>query len=126
VNRERLMQNGTVIYLHALPEMLRERTRRSRHRPLLMRRTPWRASPSSMRCRDTLYREVAATVVESSPRRDRSLYARARGIAARSAAGMTKLQVALASGATTSHVAPGLIMQAGALLSPSCCRNRVR
>ena len=35
-NRLRLRENGTVLYLHADPSTLRERTRRSRHRPLLV------------------------------------------------------------------------------------------
>ena len=47
----RLKENGTVLYLHATPETLWERTRRSRHRPLLQAADPLRAARrSSTRC----------------------------------------------------------------------------
>ncbi len=65
-NRERLKLNGTVVYLHALPETLRERTRRSRHRPLLNAADPVARLAELYALRDPLYREVAATVVESN------------------------------------------------------------
>jgi shikimate kinase len=67
-NRERLKANGTVVYLHALPETLRERTRKSRHRPLLNAADPAARLAELYASRDSLYREVAASVVES--RRD--------------------------------------------------------
>jgi hypothetical protein len=60
------MQNGTVIYLHAVPEMLRERTRRSRHRPLLNAADPMARLAELYAVRDSLYREVATSVVESN------------------------------------------------------------
>jgi len=66
VNRERLKQNGTVVYLHAMPEMLRERTRRSRHRPLLNAADPLARLAELYLVRDCLYREVAVSVVESN------------------------------------------------------------
>jgi len=64
-NRERLKANGMVVYLHAPPTALYERTRRSRHRPLL--NTSDRASRLAelYAVRDPLYREVATSVVES-------------------------------------------------------------
>lgn len=65
-NRERLKQNGTVIYLHAMPELLRERTRRSRHRPLLNAADPIARLNELYAARDALYREVAVLVVESN------------------------------------------------------------
>jgi shikimate kinase len=65
-NRERLRANGTVIYLHALPETLRERTRRSRHRPLLNAADPLIRLAELYAARDALYRDVATTVIESS------------------------------------------------------------
>ena len=65
-NRERLKQNGTVIYLHAMPEMLRERTRRSRHRPLLNAADPIARLAELYAARDALYREVASVVIESN------------------------------------------------------------
>jgi shikimate kinase len=66
VNRERLKTNGTVVYLHALAETLRERTRRSRHRPLLNAADPVARLIELYAVRDPLYREVAAIVVESN------------------------------------------------------------
>jgi shikimate kinase len=64
-NRERLKANGTVIYLHALPGTLRERTRRSRHRPLLNAADPLARLMELYEARDPLYREVATRVIES-------------------------------------------------------------
>ena len=64
-NRERLQANGTVVYLHAPPETLRERTRRSRHRPLLNTADPGARLVELYSARDPLYREVAGCVVES-------------------------------------------------------------
>jgi shikimate kinase len=64
-NRERLKLNGTVVYLHALPETLRERTHRSRHRPLLNTADPGARLVELYNARDSLYREVAGRVVES-------------------------------------------------------------
>ena len=66
LNRERLKQNGTVVYLHAMPEMLRERTRRSRHRPLLNAADPIARLTELYAARDALYREVASIVIESN------------------------------------------------------------
>ena len=66
VNRERLKENGTVIYLHAMPELLRERTRRSRHRPLLNAADPIARLNELYTARDALYREVASLIVESN------------------------------------------------------------
>jgi shikimate kinase len=64
-NRERLKANGTVVYLHAEPATLRERTRRSRHRPLLDTPDPLARLAELYAQRDRLYREVADCVLES-------------------------------------------------------------
>jgi len=64
-NRERLKANGTVVYLHAHPSALRERTRRSRHRPLLNTADPAARLVELYATRDALYREVAECVIES-------------------------------------------------------------
>jgi shikimate kinase len=64
-NRERLKANGTVVYLHAEPTTLRERTRKSRHRPLLNTADPLARLMELYAQRDPLYREVADFVVES-------------------------------------------------------------
>jgi shikimate kinase len=64
-NRERLKANGTVVYLHALPETLRERTRRSRHRPLLNTADPSARLKELYAIRDALYRGIADRIIES-------------------------------------------------------------
>ena len=64
-NRERLAQGGTVLYLHAPPGTLWERTRRAKHRPLLQAPDPLARIRELYELRDALYREVADFVVES-------------------------------------------------------------
>ena len=64
-NRERLTQGGTVLYLHAAPATLWERTRHSKHRPLLQAPDPLARVQELYALRDALYREVADLVVES-------------------------------------------------------------
>ena len=64
-NRERLKQNGTVLYLHATPETLWERTRRGKHRPLLQAPDPFQRLKDLYAARDPLYRETADFVIES-------------------------------------------------------------
>jgi shikimate kinase len=64
-NRQALKQNGTVLYLHAAPDTLWERTRRSKHRPLLQAADPQARLNELYTFRDPLYREVADVVVES-------------------------------------------------------------
>jgi len=64
-NRERLKQGGTVLYLHAPPATLWERTRHSKHRPLLQAPDPFARVQELYAARDSLYREVADVVVES-------------------------------------------------------------
>ena len=64
-NRISLKQNGTVLYLHATPDTLWERTRRSKHRPLLQAADPQARLKELYVFRDPIYREVADFVVES-------------------------------------------------------------
>jgi shikimate kinase len=65
-NREKLKDGGTVLYLHAEPPTLWERTRRSRHRPLLNNTTDQLGRLVELYgMRDALYREVADIIVES-------------------------------------------------------------
>jgi shikimate kinase len=64
-NRTALKQNGTVLYLHATPDTLWERTRRSKHRPLLHAADPQARLNELYTFRDPVYREVADFVVES-------------------------------------------------------------
>jgi shikimate kinase len=64
-NREQLKANGTVVYIHAEPAALHERTRRSRHRPLLNTADPLARLHELYAFRDPLYREVADVILES-------------------------------------------------------------
>lgn len=64
-NRRLLSGNGTVVYLHAPVETLWERTKSSRHRPLLRTGDPLAKLRELYRFRDPLYREIAHIVVES-------------------------------------------------------------
>jgi len=68
-NRTRLRSGGTVLYLHAEPSTLRERTRKSRHRPLLNAADPLARLAELYAQRDPLYREVAHSVIESDRER---------------------------------------------------------
>ena len=65
VNRDCLKQNGSVLYLHATPATLWERTRRAKHRPLLQAPDPFERLKEIYAFRDALYRETADFVVES-------------------------------------------------------------
>lgn len=64
-NRARLKSGGTVIYLHAKPEVLWHRVRHSRHRPMLQAPNPLRRVEELYAFRDPLYREAADHVIES-------------------------------------------------------------
>ena len=83
-SRTRLKDNGTVVYLYAEPEVLWERVRNARHRPMLQAPDPRARLTELFNERDPLYREVADHVVPSD--RDaalrfvRSLEARAQKV----------------------------------------------
>ena len=64
-SRTRLRENGTVLYLHAKPEVLWQRLRGSRHRPMLQAADPRTRLVDLYTLRDPLYREVAHYVIES-------------------------------------------------------------
>ncbi|MGE5087786.1 MAG: shikimate kinase [Candidatus Levyibacteriota bacterium] len=64
-SRARLRENGTVLYLHAKPEILWQRLRGSRHRPMLQAADPRTRLVDLYTLRDPLYREVAHHVIES-------------------------------------------------------------
>jgi shikimate kinase len=65
VNRERLKGRGFVIYLHAQPRELWQRTRHDRTRPLLQNVDPRQRLEELYAVRDPLYRETADAVVET-------------------------------------------------------------
>ena len=64
-NREHLKSRGFVIYLHALPPVLWQRTRTDKSRPLLQGADPRERLESLYAARDPLYRDVADLVVET-------------------------------------------------------------
>jgi len=64
-NRERLGRGGWVIYLHADPRELWQRTRHDKARPLLQHGDPRRRLEELYAVRDPLYREIADAVVET-------------------------------------------------------------
>jgi shikimate kinase len=64
-NRERLRDNGTVVYLHAEPTTLYGRIRHNRNRPLLRTTDQLARLAELYAARDALYRETAMHVVES-------------------------------------------------------------
>ncbi len=64
-NREVLRNHGFVVYLNARPELLADRTKHDRSRPLLNVEDPLTRLRELHTVRDPLYREVAHAVVET-------------------------------------------------------------
>jgi shikimate kinase len=67
-NRQCLKRNGTVIYLHTQPEVLFERVRYDKNRPLLQVENPLEKLNALYAQRDSLYRETADFVIEAGQR----------------------------------------------------------
>ncbi|MCF7530492.1 shikimate kinase [Neisseria lisongii] len=67
-NRSLLRQSGIIVYLHAEPETLLERTRHDTNRPLLQVNDPLAALQDLYRRRDSIYREAAHIIIESDNR----------------------------------------------------------
>ncbi|GHU27597.1 shikimate kinase [Betaproteobacteria bacterium] len=63
-NRRNMQASGFVIYLNVSPQMLWERTRHDKNRPLLQVADPLLKLTQLFTVRDPLYREVANLVVE--------------------------------------------------------------
>lgn len=64
-NRAALKQGGIVVYLHATPRLLFERTRLDANRPLLQVADPMKKLEELFAARDPLYREVADIIINS-------------------------------------------------------------
>jgi shikimate kinase len=64
-NRQCLRETGVVVYLHAPPEVLCERTRNDRNRPLLRVADPLARLRELYMQRDPIYRDAAHLVVDS-------------------------------------------------------------
>lgn len=78
-NRELLRARGCVVYLHAPPKELWERTRRDKNRPLLRTEDPRARIEELYAIRDPLYREIADIVVESGRQSANSLVSQLAG-----------------------------------------------
>jgi shikimate kinase len=63
-NRQFLRDTGVVVYLHAPPDILFERTRHDRNRPLLQVEDPLAKLRELYQQRDPIYREVAHLVLD--------------------------------------------------------------
>ncbi len=68
-NRHRLTDCGTVVYLQTTIEQQLERTRHTRHRPLLLDRDPETVLNELMEIRAPLYEEVSDVTVKTGGRR---------------------------------------------------------
>ena len=64
-NRQLMRESGTVVYLHAKPETLLERTRYDNNRPLLKVADPLSKLQELYDARDPIYRQTAHIVIES-------------------------------------------------------------
>ena len=64
-NRCCLREHGTVVYLHALPEVLLERTRYDSSRPLVKTDAPLKKLREMNMVRDPIYRETAHIVIDA-------------------------------------------------------------
>lgn len=64
-NRYAIAESGVVVYLHATPQLLVERTRLDHNRPLLQVDDPLKKIEELFAVRDPLYREVADIIVNS-------------------------------------------------------------
>ena len=65
VNRQRLREHGTVLYLRSSPEQLFRRVRNDTRRPLLQVADPFKRLQSLYAERDPLYRECAHYVIDT-------------------------------------------------------------
>jgi shikimate kinase len=65
-NRECLKQRGWTVYLEAPPDLLLERTRHDRNRPLLQVENPLDRLQELYTLRDPLYREIAHFTINSA------------------------------------------------------------
>lgn len=63
-NRINLQTNGFVVYLNAPPQVLWERTRHDKNRPLLKVENPLRKLQELFVVRDPIYREVADLIID--------------------------------------------------------------
>lgn len=63
-NQRFLCERGRVVYLHVLPEILAERTRNDRNRPLLQVEDPVQKFRDLYDFRDPIYRKLAHIILE--------------------------------------------------------------
>jgi shikimate kinase len=72
-NRQRLSENGTVVYLRASEAQQLERTSRDKSRPLLQTPNPAKKIKELMATREPLYQEVADIIIDTNRRNPRSV-----------------------------------------------------
>ena len=72
-NRKALRDRGSVVYLRAEIDILVERTRRDRNRPLLQTLDPRAKLEEIMRVREPLYRATAHVIVETDRRNSQAV-----------------------------------------------------
>lgn len=65
-SRRRLRERGTVVYLHAYPDVLLERTRCDANRPLLQAVDPLVKLQELYDIRDSIYRSSAHIIIEAN------------------------------------------------------------
>lgn len=63
-NRQAMLDSGVIVYLYATPQVLYERTRNDRNRPLLQVADPLDRLTQLFQQRDPIYRSVANLIVE--------------------------------------------------------------
>jgi shikimate kinase len=73
MNRERLSQTGTVIYLDTSIDALVQRTRSSKARPLLLNDDPRAVLERLMKIRRPLYEQTADLRIETTGRQVRAV-----------------------------------------------------
>jgi len=72
-NRSLLAERGTVVYLQATPDILYERTKRDRNRPLLQTDDPRGKIVELLKIREPLYLQAADLVIETGHRSPQSV-----------------------------------------------------
>ena len=122
VNRELMRMRGVVIYLNVPPQILYERTRHDRNRPLLQVDNPRQRIEELFQQRDPLYREVAHLVIEGGRGNPGSMVRMIENAlqklwpAESENELMRTLNVALAERAYPIHVGRGLLERADLIL----------
>ena len=120
-NREHLRSRGFVIYLHALPPVLWQRTRTDKSRPLLQGGSPRERLEALYALRDPLYRDAADLVIETGRQGIGPLLSQVLDAIRR---GMQTLSIALGERSYPIHIGTRLLGRAD-LIAPFLARKSV-